>query len=42
MEAFEFVYGKSAKELNQSFVDYVELFRIDEVLEQRMSDLLIG
>lgn len=40
VEALEVVYGKTAKELNQSFVDYVELFRIDEVLEQRMKDLL--
>ena len=40
LQAFELVYRKTVTELNQSFVDYVKLFTIDEVLEQRMKDLL--
>lgn len=34
------VYGKTAEEMNQAFMAYVRLFRIDEKLEQRMEDLL--
>lgn len=34
------VYGKTAVEMNQAFIAYVRLFRIDENLEQRMEDLL--
>lgn len=34
------VYHKTPEELNQAFTDYVRLFRIDGVLEQRMEMLL--
>ena len=34
------VYGKEPAELNQAFADYVGLFSIDPVLEQRMAELL--
>ena len=36
------VYQKTPEELNQAFADYVRLFRIDEVLEQRMERKLKG
>lgn len=35
------VYQKTPVEMNRAFTDYVRLFRIDEVLEQRMEDLLV-
>lgn len=38
--AMEEVYGRTPDELNQEFTDYVRLFRLDEMLEQRMADLL--
>ena len=38
-EGIQQVYQKTPKELNQMFVDYVNLFRIDEVVEQRMDAL---
>lgn len=34
------VYQKSPAEMNQAFTDYVRLFKIDEVLGQRMESLL--
>lgn len=34
------VYRRTPAEMNHAFTDYVRLFRIDEVLEQRMADLL--
>ena len=34
------VYQHTPKEMNQAFVDYVGLFKIDKVLEQRMEALL--
>ena len=34
------VYKQTPQELNQAFTDYIGLFRSDEVLEQRMEDLL--
>ena len=39
-EALTLVYQKTPEELNEAFVKYAALFRIDEVLETRMSDLL--
>ena len=39
-EAIAQVYHKTTAELNQAFMDYVRLFRIDEVLEQRMESLM--
>ena len=33
------VYHRTPAELNQAFMDYVRLFRIDEVLEKRMLEL---
>jgi len=38
-EGIQQVYKKTPKELNQMFVDYVNLFRIDEVVESRMDTL---
>ena len=38
-EGIQQVYQKIPKELNQMFVDYVNLFRIDEVVESRMDTL---
>lgn len=35
------VYGQTPDKLNCAFVDYVALFRIDPVLEQRMEALLV-
>lgn len=40
IDAFTRVYHKTPKELNQSFTNYVTLFRTDECLEQRMCNLL--
>lgn len=37
--AMEVVYGKSPKELNKEFTAYVDLFRIDEGLLERMASL---
>lgn len=34
------VYKKTPEELNKAFTDYVRLFRIDELLEQRMNSLI--
>lgn len=39
-EAMKTVYGKSPAQLNDDFVSYVRLFRVDEVLEKRMEELL--
>ncbi len=39
-EAIPLVYQKSPGELNKEFVAYVQLFSIDEILEQRMGSLL--
>ena len=39
-EAMPLVYQKTPEELNKAFADYVRLFRIDEVLEQRMESLM--
>ena len=39
-EAMPFIYQKTPEELNNAFTDYVRLFKIDEVLEQRMENLL--
>ena len=37
--ALKLVYNQTIKELNKAFVDYVQLFETDEVLEQRMKKL---
>ncbi len=37
--ALKLVYNQTVEELNNAFVDYVQLFEIDEVLEQRMEKL---
>ena len=34
------VYHKTPAEMNRAFSSYVSMFRIDEILEQRMDDLL--
>ena len=39
-EAMMRVYQKTPEELNKAFTDYVRLFRIDDVLEQRMESLM--
>lgn len=39
-EAMPLVYKKAPEELNKAFTDYVQLFRIDDALEQRMESLL--
>ena len=39
-EAIPLVYQKTPEELNKEFVAYVQLFSIDEILEQRMGSLL--
>lgn len=39
-EAMPLVYKKVPEELNKAFTDYVQLFRIDDALEQRMESLL--
>ena len=41
-EAMMCVYQKTPEELNKAFTEYVQLFRIDEALEQRMESLLNG
>lgn len=38
--AMQAVYGRTPEELNLAFTEYVRMFRIDEVLEQRMEALL--
>ena len=38
-DAIKQIYNKTPKEMNQSFIDYINLFRIDEVVEQRMDAL---
>lgn len=40
-QAMTEVYGQTPEQLNGAFVDYVALFRIDPVLEQRMDTLLV-
>ena len=37
--ALKLVYNQTIEELNSAFIDYVQLFEIDEVLEQRMDKL---
>lgn len=39
-EAMRCVYQKTPEELNKAFTDYVQLFRIDDALEQRMESLM--
>ena len=39
-EAMPLVYQKTPEELNKAFTDYVLLFGVDEMLEQRMASLL--
>lgn len=39
-EAIPLVYQNTPEELNKEFVAYVQLFSIDEILEQRMGSLL--
>lgn len=39
-EAMLLVYQNTPEELNKAFTDYVQLFGIDEILEQRMESLL--
>ena len=39
-EAMLLVYQKTPEELNKAFTGYVQLFAIDEMLEQRMENLL--
>lgn len=38
--AMQQVYSQTPEELNQSFVEYVGLFKTDQSLEQRMEDLI--
>ena len=40
INALKNLYNKTPLEMNQLFVDYVNLFKIDEIIEQRMNDLL--
>lgn len=40
VKALEMVYQKTIKDLNQAFVDYVNLFKIDEAVEKRMGALI--
>lgn len=40
-QAMTEVYGQTPEQLNGAFVDYVALFRVDPVLEQRMEALLV-
>ena len=35
------VYGKTPEQMNRDFMGYVSLFKMDEVLEQRMEALLV-
>jgi len=39
-QAYTDVFGKTAAELNAAFVSYARLFRIDDILEKRMEELL--
>lgn len=39
-KALKQVYHKSAEELNFEFTSYISLFRIDEIIEQRMETML--
>lgn len=39
-QAMTEVYGQTLKELNAAFVAYVGLFRCDNILEERMQNLL--
>lgn len=39
LNTIEQVFTKNSNELNQSFIDYVNLFRTDEIIEQRMNTL---
>ena len=39
--SMEHIYQKTPAEMNQAFVDYVRLFQLDRVLEQRMETLLV-
>ena len=39
-EAMMRVYQKTPEEINKAFTEYVQLFRIDEALEQRMESLM--
>jgi hypothetical protein len=41
-EAIPLVYQKTSEELHKEFVAYVQLFSIDEILEQRMGSLFNG
>ena len=41
-EAMMCVYQKTPEKLNKAFTEYVQLFSIDEVLEQRMESLIKG
>ena len=38
--ALALTYKKSVKDLSKSFIDYVSLFSLDEVLEQRIEKLI--
>lgn len=38
--AMVMVYGKTPEELNKEFAEYVKLFRTDQALKKRMSELL--
>lgn len=42
LNSIDIIYKKSIKELNQLFIDYVNLFKIDEIVIQRMNDLFYG
>ncbi len=33
------IYGKTPEEMNEAFVKYISLFKMDEVLEKRMAEL---
>ena len=39
-QAMQVVYHKTTSELNQDFISYVRLFKIDPILEKRMEELL--
>lgn len=40
INALKEIYNKTPLDMNQSFVDYINLFKIDEKIEQRMEALL--
>ena len=39
-EEFERVYGKSVSGMNEEFVNYIRLFRLDEAVAERITRLI--